>query len=241
MMAHTAARDFSPLSALGVDAAAADALPRTSTRIVYVQLERDVDLDAGAARLGLDCIGLFDHVANVHACRRSSSGDPADTAADAPLPPAGRGGVMCSSWEPNVCTAATSLPAVSVAVALPSPLPTDADAPDDLVLDGITMTYEQCVATLPRGGKPKTLALPLEWVHIPKCGTSFGATIYGYLCTADETPFYSPLEPQVNCTCVLTSLCTLLATTAGGVGGVREVGDTVLAHHHASIICVGVY
>ena len=53
--------------------------------------------------------------------------------------------------------------------------------------------------------KPKTLHRPLEWIHIPKCGTSFGAVMHGYLCTMEETPYANPNKPMKakqysNCT-----------------------------------------
>ena len=162
-------------------------------RVMYIQLEHGVDLDGNATHVpGLECLGIFDTLANVHVCRRSEAGS--ETSPELPLP--GSGGIVCTSWEP--CGCALSSTALSYTSPLASTYTNHQDR--DAVLDGLTMTYEQCMATLPTGGKTKTLSLPLEWLHIPKCGTSFGATVYGYLCTANKTSFVNPHDNRVNCT-----------------------------------------
>lgn len=65
------------------------------------------------------------------------------------------------------------------------------------------LTYESCLASLDGSSRAKTLQRPIHWLHFPKCGTSFGAVLYGYLCQYDESPFTSPetgYQPGTNCT-----------------------------------------
>jgi hypothetical protein len=59
------------------------------------------------------------------------------------------------------------------------------------------VTYESCVASLSQP-LPKTLQ-DLNWIHIPKTGTSFAATLYGYLCTSEPNPKVS-VKTGKNCT-----------------------------------------
>jgi len=154
---------------------------KAEAQLVFVQVRPGVDPDSVVPEL--DCAGLFDTEANVYAC----FGTP-----DQALPQPGANGVLCASWERRECGPLTTTVA-------PSP-PPSADPLADLLISRQTMTYDECVASLPPGGKPKTLNKPLEWIHIPKCGTSFGATIYGYLCTAEETPHVNPSDQSTNCT-----------------------------------------
>lgn len=57
-------------------------------------------------------------------------------------------------------------------------------------LHGLKVTYDSCVAKIGKN-RPKTLKKIL-WLHIPKCGTSLGTVLHGYLCQAQETPYENP-------------------------------------------------
>jgi hypothetical protein len=57
-------------------------------------------------------------------------------------------------------------------------------------LESVHVTYESCVASLPTIPKAKTLH-DLNWIHVPKAGTTFATTLYGYLCTAEKQPIES--------------------------------------------------
>jgi len=69
--------------------------------------------------------------------------------------------------------------------------------------EAVHITYESCVQSLTgksdakRWGKEQDG--PLYWLHIPKCGTSFGATLHGYTCTATPTPQANPADPSETC------------------------------------------
>lgn len=47
-------------------------------------------------------------------------------------------------------------------------------------LDALTVDYETCVSSLPPN-RSKMIKI-LHWLHIPKCGTSLGTVVHGYLC-----------------------------------------------------------
>lgn len=66
-------------------------------------------------------------------------------------------------------------------------------------LDDLHITYEECAMSLEFKNNTKRLKKPIQWIHFPKCGTSFGATIYGYLCSPHPTPFSHPSKAGVNC------------------------------------------
>jgi hypothetical protein len=58
----------------------------------------------------------------------------------------------------------------------------DLDAGGDAeALAGLAVTYESCQASL--GAAARTLARP-RWLHVPKAGTSFAATLFAYVCDA---------------------------------------------------------
>ena len=58
-------------------------------------------------------------------------------------------------------------------------------------LDSLKVTYESCIARLGTGVRPKKLK-KLLWLHLPKCGTSLGTAIHGYLCQPGESPVKNP-------------------------------------------------
>lgn len=75
--------------------------------------------------------------------------------------------------------------------------------PMDPTKDLPPITYDTCVASLANRSKVKTLQRRIHWLHFPKCGTSFGAVIYGYLCQQEEAPYVSPAtgrNPGAECT-----------------------------------------
>ena len=61
------------------------------------------------------------------------------------------------------------------------------------------VTYEECLASLEGVDATKTIKDPIQWIHIPKAGTSMGAMIYGYVCSRSATPYTNP-ETGINCT-----------------------------------------
>lgn len=68
------------------------------------------------------------------------------------------------------------------------------------------MPYERCVELIARGEgrRPRRFELPqhkVHWLHIPKCGSSFGAVLYGLVCQAEPSPATSPYtgEPCDYC------------------------------------------
>jgi hypothetical protein len=58
-------------------------------------------------------------------------------------------------------------------------------------IDDLVVTYESCLAKLGAASKPKS-ARTLMWLHLPKCGTSLGTVVHGYLCQEEETPHLNP-------------------------------------------------
>jgi hypothetical protein len=67
----------------------------------------------------------------------------------------------------------------------------------------LNVTFEVCLASLKGRSSTKTLQRRIHWLHFPKCGTSFGAVLYGYLCQYEESPFTAPssaVNPGANCT-----------------------------------------
>ena len=83
----------------------------------------------------------------------------------------------------------------------------------------VHLTYESCMASLHATGKLLMKRLPpgpLWWLHFPKCGTSFGSTLHGYLCQADEShsalvlhhDVFSRTAPLGSC-CAMRSCCTI--------------------------------
>ena len=63
------------------------------------------------------------------------------------------------------------------------------------ITERFEVSYEKCMETLGGAARPKTLSRPLEWIHIPKCGTSFGAVLHGYLCQMNDAPYENPNAP----------------------------------------------
>lgn len=45
--------------------------------------------------------------------------------------------------------------------------------------EDLHISYEDCVQSLEGTDRTKTLKRPIQWIHFPKCGTSFGAVVYG--------------------------------------------------------------
>ena len=68
----------------------------------------------------------------------------------------------------------------------------------DPTLVDLNVTYESCMASLEGGRFEKTLKRPIQWVHFPKCGTSFGAVVYGYVCSPEESPLHAPDGAAIN-------------------------------------------
>lgn len=67
----------------------------------------------------------------------------------------------------------------------------------------VNITYESCVQSLRGTSTTKTLKRRIHWLHFPKCGTSFGAVLYGYLCQYNKSAFVAPNSaqtPGANCT-----------------------------------------
>lgn len=46
---------------------------------------------------------------------------------------------------------------------------------------------------------PRRLKDDIFWLHFPKCGTSFGSALVGFVCQAQESPYINPNNPQDNC------------------------------------------
>jgi len=63
----------------------------------------------------------------------------------------------------------------------------------------LQVSYETCMETLGGKPKPKSLKRPLQWIHIPKCGTSFGAVMHGYLCSNITAPYKHPTDDTRVC------------------------------------------
>lgn len=70
---------------------------------------------------------------------------------------------------------------------LPTPPPPPPARTEPLVnpeIEDLVVTYESCQESL--RGKSSTKTLPsFQWIHIPKTGTSFGYTLFSYVCTND--------------------------------------------------------
>ena len=68
-------------------------------------------------------------------------------------------------------------------------------------LTSLRVTYENCVAGLPADGRQKRLH-KIHWLHFPKCGTSLGTVVHGYLCKSEPSPSRFP-QPgrRRNLTC----------------------------------------
>lgn len=81
--------------------------------------------------------------------------------------------------------------------------PPTEEAFDPTESGALTITYEKCVDSLKGRSNAKTLQRRIRWLHFPKCGTSFGAVIYGYVCQYDMSSFTAPpnaTNPNANCT-----------------------------------------
>lgn len=64
----------------------------------------------------------------------------------------------------------------------------------------LAVTYESCMASLAgRTSDEKTFKGTLFWLHIPKCGTSFGSTLHGYTCQASPSASHDPGNPAEAC------------------------------------------
>jgi hypothetical protein len=63
---------------------------------------------------------------------------------------------------------------------------------DPTAKGSLNITYETCMVSLQGRERTKTLKRPIHWIHFPKCGTSFGAVVYGYACQSDESPHNAP-------------------------------------------------
>lgn len=59
-------------------------------------------------------------------------------------------------------------------------------APNGVNISRLHVTYENCIAGLPHDRSKKLRKL--LWLHFPKCGTSLGTVVHGYLCQSDPTP-----------------------------------------------------
>ena len=70
--------------------------------------------------------------------------------------------------------------------------------PFDPTLENLNVTYESCMASLEGSSFAKTLTRPIHWLHFPKCGTSFGAVVYGYVCQPEESPASAPEGAAIN-------------------------------------------
>lgn len=53
-------------------------------------------------------------------------------------------------------------------------------------LDTIKVNFESCMASLPLDRTKRVKVL--QWLHIPKCGTSLGTVVHGYLCQQSRSP-----------------------------------------------------
>ena len=63
-------------------------------------------------------------------------------------------------------------------------------------IEKLEVSFEKCVETLGAASRPKSLARPIQWIHIPKAGTSWGAVIHGYLCQIEPAPYANPNPRQ---------------------------------------------
>ena len=80
----------------------------------------------------------------------------------------------------------------------------------DVDLGTLAISYEQCAKSLTR---PRTKTLEtLLWLHIPKCGTSLGTVVHGYLCQSEE----SPHETKINGRKKVCDYCELEFMNAQG-------------------------
>ena len=77
--------------------------------------------------------------------------------------------------------------------------PHDAHAVPDPV--DIKLDYETCVRTIDKGlgAPPVDLNVgpnpkQVHWFHIPKCGSSFGSTLYSLVCQKEPSPNVSPCK-----------------------------------------------
>eukprot|EP00729_Bicosta_minor_P004787 gene4787-12527_t len=68
---------------------------------------------------------------------------------------------------------------------------------DPTVKGALNITYESCMASLKGTDRTKTLKRPLHWIHFPKCGTSFGAVVYGYACQSNTSPHEAPASTSM--------------------------------------------
>lgn len=117
-------------------------------------------------------------------------------ATDAGLVPGGSGGgglaTAARTAAPNRASnsdaSASTLPAAPKAALAGGGGSNAAAAPD---LDSLTVTYESCIARLGSKPRPKTLK-KLLWLHLPKCGTSLGTVVHGYLCQPEKSPLKNP-------------------------------------------------
>jgi hypothetical protein len=55
-----------------------------------------------------------------------------------------------------------------------------------LNLSALRVTYENCVAGLPANRRKRLHKI--HWLHFPKCGTSLGTVVHGYLCQSEPSP-----------------------------------------------------
>lgn len=58
-------------------------------------------------------------------------------------------------------------------------------------LDSLHVNYDICRAKLGTDPRPKLLKT-LMWLHIPKCGTSLGTVVHGYLCQSEMSQYENP-------------------------------------------------
>lgn len=68
----------------------------------------------------------------------------------------------------------------------------------------ISVTYDSCMDTLRQrhdfdGQFTKRFSGTLFWLHFPKCGTSFGSTLHGFMCQAEPSNNTDPLPPHDAC------------------------------------------
>eukprot|EP00041_Stephanoeca_diplocostata_P006198 m.78189 g.78189 ORF g.78189 m.78189 type:complete len:507 (+) comp16222_c0_seq3:242-1762(+) len=75
--------------------------------------------------------------------------------------------------------------------------------PVDPVRD-VSVTYESCMESLRKKQSAETpfrKKFPgrLFWLHFPKCGTSFGSTLHGFMCQEEPSNSTDPLPPHGPC------------------------------------------
>eukprot|EP00039_Didymoeca_costata_P003164 m.65665 g.65665 ORF g.65665 m.65665 type:complete len:294 (+) comp11750_c1_seq2:176-1057(+) len=130
---------------------------------------------------GLSCLGLSDKKSNTYVFGFKRM--PRDEAINLLSKQAGVQIVQSSPpWEGNNANLVVDSPATSGSQ------------------DSIHISYEECLKSLEHKPRTKTLHRPLEWIHIPKCGTSFGAVIHGYICSWEPAPYTNPDDASRNCT-----------------------------------------